>query len=160
MIAGVRLGQPPLSCTRIRILRVSAWGPALTTSCRVQVFYTGFVVAVNEVAKNGSNYMDPEVAAALSPDEVATAVYGSKMVLAMELCTLTTVWLVKACLLFLYYRLTKEAYEKQKLAVKLIAVFCGVGYILVVTLLLTHWCHPIEEYWSVPVTECKPLCSS
>ncbi|KAK0710832.1 hypothetical protein B0H67DRAFT_554900 [Lasiosphaeris hirsuta] len=115
--------------------------------------FTTFTVAVNEVAKNGSNYLDPEVAAALTPDEVATAVYGSKMVLFMELSTLTTVWLVKACLLFLYYRLTKEAFEKQKLAVKILAIFCAIGYVLVVVLCLTYWCQPIEQYWAVPVVD-------
>lgn len=63
-------------------------------------------MSVNEVAKNGSNYMSPEEAAALTPDEVAKVIYGSKMTLALEMFTLATVWLVKACLLFLYYRLT------------------------------------------------------
>ncbi|KAL2016430.1 hypothetical protein VTK56DRAFT_3517 [Thermocarpiscus australiensis] len=115
--------------------------------------YTGFTVAVNEVAENGSNYMDPAMAAALSPEGVATAVYGSKMTLVMEMCTLTTVWLVKACVCFLYYRLTKEAFEKQKLAVKAIACYCAISYVLVVVLLLTYWCRPIQGYWSVPVVD-------
>jgi hypothetical protein len=70
------------------------------------VTFTGFSVSVNEVAKNGSNYMSPEQAAALTPEEVTTAIYGSKMTLVMEIFTLSTVWLVKACLLYLYYRLT------------------------------------------------------
>ena len=61
---------------------------------------------MNEVAKNGSNYMSPEIAASLTPEEVDRAVYGSKMTLALEMFTLATVWLVKACLLILYHRLT------------------------------------------------------
>jgi hypothetical protein len=61
---------------------------------------------VNEVAKNGSNYLSPEDAAALNPKEAEMAIYGSKMALAMEMCALATIWLVKICLLILYHRLT------------------------------------------------------
>jgi len=64
------------------------------------------MVCVNEVAKNGSNFMDPKDAAALPPKEAEMAVYGSKMALAMELSALSTIWLVKICLLILYHRLT------------------------------------------------------
>ena len=67
--------------------------------------FTGVVVSVNEVAKNGSNYMTPEVAAALTPEQVEMAIYGSKMTLALELFTLGCIWTIKACLLILYYRL-------------------------------------------------------
>ena len=64
------------------------------------------MVCLNEVAKNGSNFISEEDAAKLSPKEVDMAVYGSKMALAMEVCALTTIWLVKICLLILYHRLT------------------------------------------------------
>ena len=63
------------------------------------------MVSVNEVAKNGSNYMTPEAAAALSPEGVEMAIYGSKMTLVLEMFTLTCIWTIKGCLLILYYRL-------------------------------------------------------
>ena len=50
--------------------------------------------------------MSPEYAATLTPDQLAMAVYGSKMTLVLELFTITTLWLVKFCLLILYHRLT------------------------------------------------------
>ena len=61
---------------------------------------------LNEVAKNGSNYMSPEAAAKLTSEEVDMAIYGSKMALVNELCALSTIWLIKICLLILYHRLT------------------------------------------------------
>lgn len=61
---------------------------------------------LNEVAKNGSNYMEPEVAASLTPEQVEMAIYGSKMAFINEICALSTIWLVKICLLILYHRLT------------------------------------------------------
>lgn len=115
-----------------------------------QATFTADIWSINETAKNGSNYMSDEVAASLTPDEVAKAVYGSKMTLALEIFTLTTVWTVKACLLLLYHRLTL-GYDAQHRAVKLIAAYCAVSYVLVVALCLSYWCAPIQEYWRVPV---------
>lgn len=58
------------------------------------------------IAVSGSNYMPAEVVDSLTPEGIAGAVYGSKLTLVMEMCTLATEWLVKACLLLLYHRLT------------------------------------------------------
>jgi len=50
--------------------------------------------------------MSPEDAAALTPEGVDRAVYGSIMTFVLEIFTLTATWTVKACLLMLYARLT------------------------------------------------------
>lgn len=42
---------------------------------------------------------------------------------------------------------------------KIIGLFCIVGYILVTMLCLTYWCTPINEYWRVPVKYCMRPCS-
>jgi len=68
--------------------------------------FTVVIVTVNEVAVNGSNYMSLEAALALDAAGKAAAVYGSKMTMVLEVCTLNVLWTIKACLLFLYYRLT------------------------------------------------------
>jgi len=112
--------------------------------------YTADMWAINQVAVNGSNYMSPETAAALTPEGVQQAIWGSKMTLALEMFTLATEWIAKWCLVILYYRLTSSM-NRQRLAVKLIGVYCVVSYILVAVLCLTVWCHPIYEYWRVPV---------
>ncbi|KAK5652655.1 hypothetical protein OQA88_10249 [Cercophora sp. LCS_1] len=117
--------------------------------------FTTDMFCLNEVAKNGSNYIEPEVAAALTPEQVDMAIYGSKMAFINEICALSTIWLVKICLLILYHRLT-VAYEWQHRIVKIIGAFCVIAFSLVVILLVTLWCGPVEGYWAVPVqnSEC------
>ena len=50
--------------------------------------------------------MPPEEAAALTPEGVHSAIYGSIMTFVLEIFTLTATWTIKACLLILYARLT------------------------------------------------------
>ncbi|OCK80452.1 hypothetical protein K432DRAFT_263125, partial [Lepidopterella palustris CBS 459.81] len=118
--------------------------------------FTGDVVSVNQVAVNGSNYMPPGAAEQLSPAGIKAAIWGSKMTLALEEFQLTTTWLVKACLLLMYSRLTTGLKEHQ--AVKFVGIYCAFGYVLVQILYLAVWCHPIHEYWRVPVK--YPQCAS
>ncbi|KAM7194148.1 hypothetical protein V8F20_008068 [Naviculisporaceae sp. PSN 640] len=131
-------------------LQIEDWLMAVVT-----VTFTLVMYFLNEVAKNGSNFLDYETAISLKGEEAERAIYGSKMALAMEMCTLATIWMVKICLLILYHRLTM-AYETQHLIVKIIGTFCLISYFLVVGLLLGHWCQPIEQYWALPVenSEC------
>jgi hypothetical protein len=68
--------------------------------------FTGNIIAINEAAANLSNWLPPGVAETLSPEEVQSAIYGSKMTLVTEEFTLATSWLVKACFLLMYSRLT------------------------------------------------------
>ncbi|KAI0099738.1 hypothetical protein GGR51DRAFT_389902 [Nemania sp. FL0031] len=126
-------------------LQIEDWLMVIATICCTVV-----IASVNEIAVSGSNYMPPEVVETLTPHGIQEAIYGSKLTLVMEMCTLATEWLVKACLLFLYHRLT-FAFQRQQLAIKLIAVYCAIGYIVLVSLLLGYWCRPIWEYWRVPV---------
>ena len=79
----------------------------MLTPLSLQALFTGGMVCINISSKNGSNYMSDEDVAKLTPLEAERAIYGSKMVLAMELCELGTIWLVKICLLILYHRLTQ-----------------------------------------------------
>ncbi|PHH71804.1 hypothetical protein CDD82_6331 [Ophiocordyceps australis] len=115
------------------------------------VNFTGVVVSINEVAKSGSNYMPPEEAAALSPDGVHKAVYGSIMTFVLEIFTLTGTWTVKACLLILYARLTSNTMTRQHTLVKIAAVYCALTYTIVTFMFVFYWCSPnTTEYWAVP----------
>lgn len=114
-----------------------------------QVTFTGVTVSVNQVAQNLSNYLAPGVAETLTPTEVQNAIFGSKFVFILEEFQLTTTWLVKACLLLLYRQITMGL--KQTLVVKIVAVYCVVGYFVVQILFLGVWCRPIQQYWWVPV---------
>lgn len=71
-----------------------------------QLTFTGVVVSSNEVAILGSNYATDSEIAGWNTQQKADAVVGSKMLIVLEECMLATVWLVKACLLILYARLT------------------------------------------------------
>ncbi|ODA84141.1 hypothetical protein RJ55_02659 [Drechmeria coniospora] len=115
------------------------------------VNFTGVVVSINEVAKNGSNYMDADAAAALDDHGVQRAVYGSIMTFVLEVFTLTAIWTVKACLLLLYARLTRNTLPKQHLLVKMVAWYCALTYLVVMFMFIFFWCHPTVEYWAVPV---------
>ncbi|KYK58774.1 UbiD family decarboxylase [Drechmeria coniospora] len=115
------------------------------------VNFTGVVVSINEVAKNGSNYMDADAAAALDDHGVQRAVYGSIMTFVLEVFTLTAIWTVKACLLLLYARLTRNTLPKQHLLVKMVAWYCALTYLVAMFMFIFFWCHPTVEYWAVPV---------
>ncbi|KPM40205.1 hypothetical protein AK830_g6357 [Neonectria ditissima] len=119
--------------------------------CFALVNFTGVVVCINEVAKNGSNYMEPDVAAHLSPEGKARAIFGSKMTFVLEIFTLTATWTVKACLLLLYGRLTEGTSVRQSWAVKIVAGYCAFTYLLVTFMFVFYWCNPTYEYWRVPV---------
>ena len=67
----------------------------------VVVAYSG-----NEVAANGSNYVEDGETDGWTEEQRDKAVWGSKMLVALEEGMVACLWLVKACLLILYFRLT------------------------------------------------------
>ena len=75
---------------------------------------TGVVVSSNQVAMNGSNYVAEGVVDTWTPDQVERATWGSKMLVVLEEFMLTTLWLVKAGLLLLYYRMTYVQKERER----------------------------------------------
>jgi len=46
---------------------------------------------------------------------------------------------------------------KQNAAVKFVALYCLIGFIVVQVLYLSVWCRPIQQYWAVPVVNRKLL---
>lgn len=42
-------------------------------------------------------------------------------------------------------------------AVKYVAAYALLGYIIVLILFLGVWCRPVNWYWKVPVPNCKPV---
>ncbi|CAG9951492.1 unnamed protein product [Clonostachys rosea f. rosea IK726] len=100
---------------------------------------TVVVVSINEVAKKGSNYLSPKDAVVLTPDGIQKAVYGSKMTFVLEICTITCIWTVKACLLILYSRLMRHAFTRQHMLVKIVAGYCVITYLVVIFMFLFYW---------------------
>lgn len=46
---------------------------------------------------------------------------------------------------------------KEYLAVKYLAYYCLLGFVVTQVLFLGVWCRPIQQYWAVPVVECRSL---
>ncbi|KAF7596027.1 hypothetical protein BBP40_003807 [Aspergillus hancockii] len=115
----------------------------------ILVTFTGVVVCVNQTAQHGSNYLPPGKAETLTEEEIEDAVWGSKMTFALEHFTLFSLWMVKACLLTMYNRLTLGL--REHLAVKVLAVYTAASFVLVEVLFCSVWCGPpITMYWDVP----------
>ncbi|KAE8372221.1 hypothetical protein BDV26DRAFT_274556 [Aspergillus bertholletiae] len=115
----------------------------------ILVTFTGVVVCANETAQHGSNYIPLEKALALTEEEHEDAIYGSKMTFILEHFTLVSLWLVKACLLIIYNRLTLGL--REHLVVKVLAVYVAASFVIIELLFCTVWCGPpITMYWDVP----------
>ena len=67
---------------------------------------TVLVVGMNIVATTSSNLIDPDDTSPLTEESIKDREFGSKMVLVVEQMQCITIWLVKACLLLMYHRLT------------------------------------------------------
>ena len=142
------------------------------------------MMSVNQLAMNGSNVLDPEVAANLTPKQRDMVIYGSKMTLVLEIFTLTCIWSVKACLLVLHYclsciapptnsetvlllnstRYTDRACPEPPCASSRSLCSLSPGTVSSPTTspsacFSANWCHPIYEYWALPVNFCAcPFC--
>ncbi|OCL02034.1 hypothetical protein AOQ84DRAFT_434575 [Glonium stellatum] len=75
-------------------------------------------------------------------------VYGSKLVLVVEQMQILTIWLIKACLLIMYNRMTVLLPQHQ--IVKIVAVYVALGFIVMEILYFGVWCRQFYEYWAVP----------
>ncbi|KAL5116957.1 hypothetical protein ACEQ8H_005175 [Pleosporales sp. CAS-2024a] len=81
------------------------------------------------VVKTSSNLIEPgEVASDLSPEEIAQRTYGSKIVLVVEQMQILTIWLIKACLLIMYRRMTFVL--PQRRIVIGTAIYVALGFVV------------------------------
>ena len=58
------------------------------------------------------------------------------------------------------FLLCSKGLPKYHRAVKFVAAYTLVGYLVVMICYLAAWCHPITAYWAVPVSACKAPGSS
>ncbi|KAJ3556283.1 hypothetical protein NPX13_g10169 [Xylaria arbuscula] len=111
---------------------------------------------MNVLHTTNTNLIDPDNPPVLTADEISQRVFGSKLVLVVEQMQIATTWLVKACLLIMYSRLT--GFNKiQALGVKLVACYVAFSFVLMEILYLGVWCRPFNQYWAVPPksTQCS-----
>lgn len=65
------------------------------------------MAVMHEIVQTSSNLIAPdEDVSQFSAQEIANRVKGSKMVLVVEQMQILTIWIVKACLLLMYRRMT------------------------------------------------------
>jgi hypothetical protein len=62
---------------------------------------------MHRVVRTSSNLIEPgEDISKFSHEEIQSRIYGSKLVLVVEQMQILTIWLIKACLLIMYRRMT------------------------------------------------------
>ncbi|GAB7349185.1 hypothetical protein MBLNU459_g8118t2 [Dothideomycetes sp. NU459] len=122
-------------------------------------FYTSLIVTLNLTAQGGGSALalPGEDVFTLSKAEVNARIKGAKIDLVAEQSMLNVIWVLKACMLLLYNRLTMGL--KQQLAVKAIAIYTGVGW-LACQLAWFCECIPFKMYWQIapsPPLNCMVL---
>jgi len=77
--------------------------------------YTTLVVCMNIVVDKNSNLLPLEFdVSTLTPVDIAERQFGSKLVLVVEEMQICTIWILKACLIIMYYRLTYVGFAYTK----------------------------------------------
>ncbi|QUC15877.1 uncharacterized protein UV8b_00118 [Ustilaginoidea virens] len=82
----------------------------------------------------------------MTDDEENIIVVSRKCVLVLWCGYVLLIWLLKACMLFLYQRLTLNL--KQERLVKITAWICAVAFIAAIAVVLGH-CSPIHKKWQI-----------
>jgi len=111
-------------------------------------FYTVVIVTINIVANASTNLFPTGFnISTLTKTGIAQREYGSKLVLVVEQCQIMTVWTIKACLVTMYLRLTKVGHRKEHMAIKILAGYIVLGWLLMEILYFGVWCRPFHNYW-------------
>ncbi|KAL1794852.1 hypothetical protein ACET3X_006668 [Alternaria dauci] len=110
---------------------------------------TVLITIMHRIAKTSSNLIPPgDDVSQYSEAEIKMRVYGSKLVLVVEQMQLITIWLVKACLLIMYNRMTLVL-PQHKIVVAT-SIYVAIAFVVMEVLYLGVWCRPFNQYWAVP----------
>lgn len=126
----------------------------------VTACYTTLIIMSNIEAKAQSNLLPPHFnISTLTPEEISKRAYGSKIVIVVEQMQIAVIWSCKVCLLILYHRITESVAPTHHLAIRLLAVYVILGFIIMEILYFTAWCRPFSQYWAVPAysSQCTAL---
>ncbi|KAF9699614.1 hypothetical protein EKO04_002517 [Ascochyta lentis] len=117
---------------------------------------TVLLVCMSRVVTTSSNLIPPdEYVEQYSQAEINARVLGSKFVLVVEQMQIATIWLVKACLLIMYFRMT--AVLPQRKLVIATSIYVAVTFVIMEILYFGVWCRPFNQYFAVPPnsTQCS-----
>jgi len=153
---GARLISRKMLFRSVKGLQIDDW----TMGLFVTAAYTVMIVLANRWLKVQSN-LEPENFdfSALTMEELSRRRFGSKLVVVVEQMHIAVIWACKACLLIMYHRITRTALQKENIAIKLLAVYTALGFVVIEVLYFSAWCRPFSAYYAVPTTsfQCNAL---
>ncbi|KAE8375713.1 hypothetical protein BDV26DRAFT_294723 [Aspergillus bertholletiae] len=120
--------------------------------------YTTLLILINISSHYNTNlFPAKELPGILAdPNDVASRVVGSKIVIGLEQCMLLSTWGVKTCLVAMYWKLTKML--SWHLFVKILAGYVLFGFIVIEITYFAVYCRPFSEYWAIPPS--NPQCAT
>ncbi|KAF2627761.1 hypothetical protein BU25DRAFT_439744 [Macroventuria anomochaeta] len=114
----------------------------------VSLFYTGLIVCLNVIAQGGgSNLFPPEQFSTFTQEEIQERTKGTQIVIPG--------WLLKACMLLLFARMTSGTTHIKW--IKIVVIYVVIGWVAVQVAFFTA-CMPFSGYWAVPVS--NPQCTT
>lgn len=120
---------------------------------------------MSRVVNTSSNLIPPdEDVSQYTQAEIKKRILGSKFVLVVEQMQIATIWLVKACLLIMYFRMTyapllstflfyadiASAVLPQRKLVMITSIYVVITFVVMEILYFGVWCRPFNQYFAVP----------
>ncbi|KAJ5035578.1 uncharacterized protein L3040_008044 [Drepanopeziza brunnea f. sp. 'multigermtubi'] len=110
--------------------------------------YTALIACLNIIAGGGgSNLYQPGDFDTFTAKNIEERIKGSKIVLVSEQAMLNVIYVIKACMLIMYTRLTLGL-QVQRMVVYL-SVYVAVGWVATEIAFFTA-CTPFKGYWAMP----------
>ncbi|KAF4842011.1 hypothetical protein CGCSCA4_v009165 [Colletotrichum siamense] len=118
--------------------------------------FTALIALLNIITENGGSNLFPiEDYATFSPQDIQARIANSKLVLISEQCMLNLIYVLKACVLILYTRLTLNLSTRR--FVRWLALYVVIGW-TATQITMFSACHPFTDYWAVPPS--NPQCAT
>ncbi|PVH79674.1 hypothetical protein DL98DRAFT_560658 [Cadophora sp. DSE1049] len=118
--------------------------------------YTALIVCLNVIAGGGgSNLYPPEDFDTFTPQNIQDRIKGSKIVVISEQAMLNVIYIIKACMLIMYTRLTLGL-QVQRMVLYL-SIYVALGWLATEIAFFTA-CTPFAGYWAMPPP--NPQCTT
>ncbi|KAJ0382636.1 hypothetical protein COL922a_012146 [Colletotrichum nupharicola] len=130
------------------------WQFAATLQRESWILYS--IALLNIITENGGSNLFPiEDYATFSPQDIQARIANSKLVLISEQCMLNLIYVLKACVLILYTRLTLNLSTRR--FVRWLALYVVIGW-TATQITMFSACHPFTDYWAVSPS--NPQCAT
>jgi hypothetical protein len=114
--------------------------------CVILFFYTILIATINIVGTTSSNLIPPGYDVEnMTQADIDERTLGSKLILVVENCQILVIWGTKACLLIMYLRFT--TLRRENFAIKAVAAYVVISWVVMEILYLGVWCRPFHNYW-------------